>query len=138
MSRGVLTAFLVVTEFSRVGAPPLQVFAGARLAERAVLHRDVSAVVLEVQHSHGLGPAALLLCPGRSTPEQCPGLWWCPFPKVSLMDSGGLFKVPGQAAAAGLSNSAALRNPTWQWDEQTQGLTPLLIILINEPARWRT
>lgn len=48
MSKDVLAAILVVTELSRVGAPPLHVFLGARVAETAVLHRDVSAVILGV------------------------------------------------------------------------------------------
>lgn len=81
---------------------------------------------------------AVRLSPGRRSPEQCPAVWWCPSPRISLMDSGCLFKDTAQAAAAGLGHSATLRNPIWQWDEQTQGFTPLLIVLVNETACGRT
>ena len=102
-----------------MGPPALLVFVGARVAERTVLHRDVSAVQVgamlgvsapesrvavsaqsyfcaswsvHLQVLCGHSCAAVRVCMSRSTTEQRPGVWWCQFPKATLMYSGCLLK----------------------------------------------
>lgn len=137
LSKDVLAAVLAVPELSRVGPPPLQVFVGARLAGTSVLHRDVSAVILEVS-----APALCLdldqLCCQTVPRQEHP---WAPggahFPKfhawIVAASSRRLVRQQQQGLAALLP---------WQIPSGSgmskRGFTPLLIGLVNETACWRT